>query len=346
MAHSVCPADTGAVAGLLHHMLADENAGWTIGTFGALAEFHHVENDPPPHVTATDTGGQVVTGRGGIRVAALAGVRPVAYEDLSRRPQAWSQALAFCLPMDQAAMGGRAVLTELGTDGAALREADRGAVLFDMGLCAPHIDFCVRTADPVLTGVLRRVAGRSLLEPGSAAMAAIVAASPHRVCLSRLGRIEVYQPIPPPVPGARSPVGPHTHVLPDLLKHRRTHSANAPIPDGWVAALSLHPASPVFTRLGDAKPFDPGAHAEFQALLRAYGPPDVVAEKDRVVHAVLAGEEPQRYPEASTRAGRTAARVALRQMLHTHPGVAGLRRWLAAFDHAVKPATDAVDAYA
>jgi hypothetical protein len=338
------PADTAAVAGLLRRMLGAEEAGWSIGTFGALAEFHHVDGDPVPDVVAIDAGGEVVTARGGLRIAATAEVLPVAYEDLSGHPQAWSQALAFCLPEPAAAMGMRTVLTELGPDHRALRDDDRRAVLFDMGLGAPHVDVCVRTADPALIDVLRRAAGQSLLPSGSPAMSAIVAASPHRVCVSRLGRIEVYQPIPPPTPGARSPTGPHTHVLPELLKHRRTHSANAPIPDGWLAALNLFPASPIFDRLGHPRPFEADAHAEFQALMRAWGTPDVLAEKERIAGAVLAGEEPQRYPAAPTRAARTAARVALRQMLHTHPGVPGLRGWLSVFDHGVAQQTPANDA--
>jgi hypothetical protein len=86
------------------------------------------------------------------------------------------------------------------------------------------------------------------------------------------------------------------------------------------------------------------AHAEFQALMRAWGTPDVLAEKERIAGAVLAGEEPQRYPAAPTRAARTAARVALRQMLHTHPGVPGLRGWLSVFDHGVAQQTPANDA--
>lgn len=332
-----------AVAGLLRRMLADEEVGWSIGTFGALAEFHHVEDDPPPVVNATDTGGEIITARGGIRAASMPGALPVAYEGLSKRPDAWSQALVFCLPAGEAAMGRRTVLTELGPDRDALCEADRDAELFDMGVGAPHVDFCVRTADPVLIELLRRAAGRSLLEPGCAAMAAIVAASPTRVCMSRLGRIEVYQPIPAPVPGATAPIGPHTHVLLDLLKHRRTHSANTPIPDGWVAALNLHPASPLSDRRGNPKPFESSAHAVFQTLLRAYGPADVVVEKDRIAGAMLAGETPQGYGVASTRTARLAARVALRQMLHTHPTAPGLRDWLSVFDHGAEPGTAATN---
>jgi hypothetical protein len=328
-----CPVETTVAVALLRHMLAEDEAGWNMGTFGAIAEFHHVENDPAPLVNSTNAGGEVVTARGGIRVEVAADVLPVAYEGLSRRPRAWTHALSFCLPVDVSAMGKRPVLTELGPDRDALRDADRSAVLFDMGLGAPHIDFCLRTAAAALIDVLRRAAGQSLLATGSHAMPAIIEASPHRVCVSRLGRIEVYQPIPLPAAGARSPIGPHTHVLPDLLKLGRSHSANSPIPGGWVSALNLHPASPIFDRLGNPKPFDASGHAEFQALLRAYGPPGFIVEKDRIVGAVLAGGNPRSYPVAPTRIGRTAARVALRQMLHTHAGVSSLSDWLSAFDH-------------
>ena len=43
-------------------------------------------------------------------------------------------------------------------------------------------------------------------------MAVILAASPHRVFVSRVGRIEVFQAIPSA--NGKSPEGPHTHVLP------------------------------------------------------------------------------------------------------------------------------------
>ena len=44
--------------------------------------------------------------------------------------------------------------------------------------------------------------------------------SPHRVFCCRMGRVEVYQPIP--APDGKSPEGPHTHVLPRLLAHGRS----------------------------------------------------------------------------------------------------------------------------
>jgi hypothetical protein len=331
-----------AVRTLLQAMLARFDAGWSIGTFGALAEFHHVEGDPPPQIRLTNCGGEVVTRRGGLCVELTDGARPVAYEGL-RRPQGWSQTLSFCVPTECAQMSGHVGLTECGPDRHALRPADRHAILFDLGLAAPHIDFCIRTADAGLIDILRRATGQSLLAPHHPAMAAVVAASPHRVCRSRLGRIEVYQAIPPPVPDSRSPIGPHTHLLPDLLKSGRRHSANAPIPDGQVAALDLHPANPLCDPLGVPRPFDAEAYRAFQAMLAAYGAPGLASEKARIAAAVQAGGAPSGYRVATSRIGRTAARIALRQLRHADPEPPNLASWLTAFDRAAE-AAETVDA--
>ncbi len=330
--------ETAVVAALLQEMLADTAAGWSLGTFGALAEFHHVAADPAPLLRLSSGGGEVVTALGAIRAEASSGLLPVAYEGLAKNPRAWNHGVSFCLRREFAGMGRRGVLIELGRDREALRAEDRDAILFDVGIAAPQVDFCVRTADAPLIARLREAAGQSIVDPGHPAMAAIIAASPHRVCISRIGRVEVYQPIPSG-PGARAPIGPHTHLLWQLLRSGRSHSANLPIPDGWVPVLDLHPASPVTDSLGRSRPFDLGSHAAFQALLRQYAAPGVLAEKTRVAQAVLSGEKPDDYPPAPTRSGRKAARVALRQMLHTHPQAPHLADWLDLFDRgAERPA--------
>ena len=112
-------------------------------------------------------------------------------------------------------MNRRTVLTALGADADALREQDRDAMLFDLGLGALQADLCIRVSDPDVAAALRAHAGRALFEPGNPAMGMILAASPHRVFVSRIGRIEVFQPIP--AADGKSPEGPHTHVLPKLL---------------------------------------------------------------------------------------------------------------------------------
>ena len=326
------PPDPAIVEALLRRLLGDADTGWHIGTFGGLAEFHHVEGDPAPPIETTDHGDALVTDRGGLRVAALPGVLPVAYEGLSGRADAWTQAIVFCLPLDASGMSGHQTLTELGTDEDALRPEDRDAILFDLGLGAPHVDFCVRTAEPALLKTLRGGAGLSIFDPGNPAMAAIKSAHPHRICRSRLGRVEVYQRVGSSAEGVPSPVGPHTHVLPALLKSGRTHSANTPIPDGWVPALSASPASAVSDRLGAPRPFDASAFEAFQGLLKEFGPPGYLAEKARIREAVQRHVDPAAYVRADTRDTRKAGRITLRQLRLTAPGSARLENWVAEFD--------------
>jgi hypothetical protein len=225
---------------LIAEQLADAEAQWSLGTFGAIAEFSR-DPDEPADIRHGETSCTVVTPRGGIRLTAHPDLRPIAFETIAA--QAWSQRVAFCLPEAASAMGRRKVLTELGPDNEALRAQDRDAVLFDLGLGALQADCCIRTADRELAQGLRAHAGRSLFEPGNSALGLILTGSPHRVFLTRAGRAEVYQVIPPP--GGKAPEGPHTHVLPKLLAHGRTHAATEPIPRGLVSCAHLYPAHPL-----------------------------------------------------------------------------------------------------
>ncbi|PSM16510.1 hypothetical protein [Nitratireductor sp. StC3] len=327
---------------LLRRALADWQCGWSMGTFGAIAEFHHDDGettvvDDPATLTRA-------TARGGIALdrAALAAVVPVAYETLSPKRHRWSHALALCLPQTAARRACRATLSELGPDDGAIREADRGAILFDMGLSLPQSDFCIRTRDAALLAVLRSSLGRSLLEPGNPAMAAILSAHPHRVAVTGIGRVEVYQKIGGPDTGGVSPPGPHTHVLPKLLKSGRTHSANTPIPDGLMPLAALHPGHPVIGPLGEDRAFDATLDAGFQALLTKYGLPEAVAEKNRLLTALSRGEAPDEFTPSETRLARSALRLALRQEMHRcgHRGEDARLRLLTQWQARFEPAAD------
>jgi hypothetical protein len=153
--------------------------------------------------------------------------------------------------------------------------------------------------------------------------------SPARVFVSRLGRIEVGAPIP--APGGRTPDGPHTHVLPVLLKHRRTHSANVPLPEALVPCAEMFPPSAIHDAHGRRQPFDPARHASFQALLAVHGDPACLEAKRQTLAAVRAGRAPFDTPSYS-RAQRLARRVALRQLAETDGPSPALAQWRAAFD--------------
>lgn len=298
-----------ALTELLTRFVADPACGWSLGTFGAIAEFLR---DPDEPATLSEDGLAVATARGALRVMPQAELRAIAYETPSPSSHGWNHAVALCLPDEACAMTGRESLTELGPDREALRAEDREAILFDLGLGVKQVDLCVRSADPAVIERLRAACGRPLLEAGNDLMQAMPSLSPHRVFLCRFGRIEVFQPIPGPTDS--SPEGPHTHLLPKLLRHGRTHAATTPLPTGWTPCMHLHPAHPLKDTLGRTKPFDRRAHAAFQELLRAFGEPETLALKQRIALAVQDGLAPESFVLPASRPARAAARVALRQL--------------------------------
>jgi hypothetical protein len=314
---------------LLAAQIADHETSWSLGTFGAIAEFTR-DPDEPVALLRSDASLSAVTARGGIRIAARTGARLFASETTTR--DSWNHRISLCLHGTTCEMNQRNVLTEVGPDKEALRDQDRDAALFDLGLGALQADLCVRVSDPQVTAEFRSHAGRALFEPGNPAMSIILAANPHRAFVSRVGRIEVFQPIPPA--DGKSPEGPHTHVLPKLLHHRRTHSATELVPEGWVPCAHLYPVHPAKDAVGHSQPFDRARHHAFQSILQEFGDPDFFALKQRVLAAVAAGEDPSVIAIADNRFARTNVRVALRQLRAADDASPALMTWLAAHERA------------
>ena len=321
-----------AHASEIHRILCDHlhnpSSSFSIGSFGAIAEFHRDATEPlilddPEQLT-------IATDRGALKIGLIDGVTPLAYETLSGRPGRWQHGVVFCLPETLAESRCRSALTELGPDHNAIRAEDRGGVLFDIGLSARNVDFCVRIQDPELLSLLRQNANQSVFGPESHAMSAIVEASPHRIAISKLGRAEVYQAID----RIKTPQGPHTHVLPKFLKSGRTHSANIPVPSGYLPCLSLHPANPLQDGNGNTRAFDRARLTAFEALLYRWGVPEYCAEKARVLAALRGGRKPDTYDLPTSRPGRTGLRVALRQMKQIEGDNPILDRWCTQFDSA------------
>ncbi len=311
---------------ILARHLGDAASSFSVGAPGAIAEFHRAADEAPD--LDDRTGLRIATARGALGIGDCAGVVPLAYETPGRDPERWRHGVVFCLPEDRARGARREVLSEIGPDAGAVREADRGALLFDMGLGAANVDFCVRTADAALIDTLRAGLGRSVLEPGSPAMGAVLGANPHRIAISALARVEVFQPIGRTV----TPEGPHTHVLPDLLATGRTHEAAIPVPAGMLPCLSLYPASPLVDGLGREKPFERARLYAFLPCVEAWAAPEHVREKRRVAEALDAGLAPETFDAPDTPIAAAARKVALRQRRRIGPPVPLLASWLEAFD--------------
>jgi hypothetical protein len=243
----------------LAEQLADTQTAWSVGTFGAVAEFTRNAAEAATLDLGPDAI-SAVTARGGLRIEAHRELRPIASESLTT--QSWSQRVALCLHEGACTMNGRTVLTEIGPDRDALRAEDRAAILFDLGLGALQLDACVRAGGATVVAALRRWVGHSLFGPDHTAMGAILAANPHRVFLSRVGRAEVFQPIPPP--GRRS-----AHTCSSQAAAVRTHPRNHRGFAGWMDSVrAFLPAPSGPGQLWPAPAFPAGSPRVFSRTSR------------------------------------------------------------------------------
>ncbi|MEM9358101.1 MAG: hypothetical protein AAGB04_18020 [Pseudomonadota bacterium] len=329
--------------------LLDPEVGWSMGSFGALAEFHQDPDEPA--VSPTDYAMSRATDRGAIRLNADAVARctPVAYEQLARNRQRWGQGMALCLAEGQAQGARRSALTQLGPDNDAVRQSDRGALLFDMGLDLQQCDFCIRTRNEELISVLVGNEGRSLFDSNNPAMGAILRHHPHRVALTPLGRVEVFQKIGGPDTGGKSPPGPHTHVLPNLMRAKKTHAANITVPVGLTPCAYLHPGNPLVDGHGQPRSYRADLADAFANMFETYAPDDLKILKSDLSAAIAAGTSPGEFAEPSSRAARLTLRVGLRQLAQSarhfedQKKLSIIQAWLERFDGAERVDDDEQD---
>jgi hypothetical protein len=319
-------SDNKIITTTLAQYLASASHSFSIGSFGAIAEFHR-DSDEELLIDKTEQL-TLVTPRGGIQLNIPEHVQPIAYEALSKHKQRWQQGVAFCLPKAEAKMQQRKTLTELGKDQDSMRVADRHAILFDMGVGADNIDFCIRTADENLLNLLRQAEGQAFAELDDKLKKQLLADSPTRVIISKLGRIEVYQPIGK----EKTPQGPHTHLLPQLMAKKATHSANIPIPDTLMPCLTLHPANPLVNQLGQEIPFDLVRFEQFATLFAQWGLESCKQQKKSLLQAVISGTAPEAYPQADSRETRATLRITLRQLNQQKQYKPNINRWLNIYD--------------
>lgn len=290
----------------LSSSLVCPSTSWSIGGFGAVAEFHHTTSTTFRHLT-------VCSESGAIGVFPLADVKLVAYEMLSARPGRWHHGVLICVPRAHAleCPGG---LNELGRDEYAVRPEHRSGILFDLGLGSPAFRFCVRLLEPEQIQFARRFIGQRVVETHGDLFQQLVRWSPHRVVMSAVARIEVYQRIASP--DGKTPPGPHTHLIPHLLRPTLTHSSYMPVPVKHMVGLTAYPAHPAQDENGHPKAFDKDQHRSFQRLLSLYGDPDYVAAKARARRGLIERGAPDGGNLCGTRMQRNAWRIMVRQLPH------------------------------
>ncbi len=326
---AAAPAATVAYMETLRPFLDDAGTQWSAGTFGAIAEFLRDLDEPAAvHLEAGYLSAATV--RGAVALREAANVRLLAYETISRDAKSWRHSVALCLPETECSMSRRSAVAELGPDRAAVREVDRDAILFDLGLSLLQTDACIRTNDPDLIAAMRASEGKGLFDRDNPVLMDILRAGPHRVFITRVGRVEVFQPIPPP--HGKSPIGPHTHILPKLLRANRTHAATTPIPAGWVPCANFYPPHALLDAEGLPRPFDRERFEGFNVLLARYGDQNLVELQRLVTEGVRNGLSPHGFAVPASKFARAAIRIALRKLKASDDKAPSLENWLARFD--------------
>lgn len=209
---------------------------WVLGIFGAVAEFCTGGNEAcevtteGPRITAE-------TARGAARFAVTDEVRALAMTtavgDVAK------DVVVLAVPRGRVRGPVNHGLTSLGEDRDAIRPHGRAERLYDLGLGMRASGFCIRTSTPELIRDLEGRVGRGWADVLAGLGGRIVEASPTRVVLSPIGRVEVFTPIP--LPHERSPDGPHTHLLPTHLAAGRETPPGLEIPEAFVPCALFYP---------------------------------------------------------------------------------------------------------
>jgi predicted Fe-S protein YdhL (DUF1289 family) len=221
---------------LLDHMerlFRDAAGAFVVGIHGAVAEVMRV---PDEDFQALRDGLVLTlrTRRAAIRLEAPAHL--TAFE-LFRAGAA--PVLALAVPAGRLGPDGPSALTALGPDTGALLPRDAGGARFDLGLGRRAARVSIRCAQ-ALAARLAPHCGAPW--PGHLDLIAadVLAESPVRVVETPCIRAEVDAVIPPP--GGRSPDGPHTHLLPELVRMGLDAPPSLARPKGYVLSALFYPA--------------------------------------------------------------------------------------------------------
>jgi hypothetical protein len=225
-----------ALAERLLQTAHDPATSFAIGVQGAVAEFMRAPGDRA--TVQGDAGRLLIRSKlGALRLNLEPWVRVFRFAPEGGSPD------EIVLAIERARLTTPAadVLAELGPDRDAVRKRERCAPLFDLGLDRPTNRFCVRTNDPELIAALRECVGQPWPEVAPALIPLLLERHPHRVVVSPLGRIEVSQPIGLRDGRPETPVGPHTHLLPELLRTGRDLAPGRDLPASYAPVASIFP---------------------------------------------------------------------------------------------------------
>lgn len=232
------PWTTAKIRDFVTDSLQGSKGTWVMGVVGAVAEF---TSKPDHAVKVAHVGSEIIaiTDGGSCRFLIDDDVRALTF-DPAHKP-AEQQRIVLAVKRERGRHSVANCVTDLGQDQLAITADDQYDRMFDLGLGRKEARFCVRCKAGGALGAMASVDGLYFTEAMPKIAPALIQASPVRVLESALGRLEVTTPIP--MPGGKSPAGPHTHLLPDHLATKRALPAGMDLPRAYLPGAIFYPKS-------------------------------------------------------------------------------------------------------
>lgn len=222
------------IASFVVQTLEQGQGTWVMGVVGAVAEFT-APYGAKIAVVVQDHNLVARTQNGAMRMKLGDDIRALTFDPpgLDRAPR-----IVLAVKRERGRLPVADGVTDVGEDTNALL-GECGTRLFDLGLSRKEARFCLRLGDSPARTALENAARLSFLQALPQIGPTLVAESPTRVIETALGRVEVQGKIPPP--DARSPDGPHTHLLPDHLATNRSLPVGMELPRAYLPGAIFYP---------------------------------------------------------------------------------------------------------
>jgi len=222
------------LADLTERSMCDRSGSWSVGVHGAGAEV--LIGDQPTTVHRNDRTCEAVTATGALRMTVDDDMHAFVIDrpEESGRPAI----VIFAVLVTSLRPSWRAITIQR-ADAEAIRPNDRADMIIDLGIGRSDAAFCVRSGEPELIELVKRMRGRNWRDVFDEIGPALVAKSPDRVVTSALARAEVFVPIPPP--DGVSPDGAHTHLRPSDLDLGLSLPPGVALPNGFAPVAALFP---------------------------------------------------------------------------------------------------------
>lgn len=232
------PWDTSDIRTFVLQSLRDCRGTWLGGIVGAVGEFAAA---PGQSIDAELDGETVIANTPGARLRFHIDDDVRALTFASRETPLERARIVLAVKRKRGGPDVARALTALGPDVQAIAPEDRDVHIFDLGLGREEARFCVRVGPGQLKDALVSATGSVFPANLPRLTPALLADNPARVIETALGRIEILVPIPPP--DGESPLGPHTHLLPDHIASGRAMPAGMDLPRVYLPGAIFYPAA-------------------------------------------------------------------------------------------------------